>query len=156
VYFGDLATPTGPRSAIAEPEGLGARRQVGEWLLGLPRLLAGRSRRAPRGWHDDAGAGIVAIRGSAPPPAARPNQSCRFLPASRPRRRGEGAIATAGRERPSARQAASPRRCTRSAAATPLGPRSAIAVPESLVRGGKLVDGSAGAGNGSMRPKFFL
>jgi hypothetical protein len=37
--------------------------------------------------------------------------------------------------------AVSHRRCTRSAAATPTGPRSAIAVREGLVRGSKLVDG---------------
>jgi hypothetical protein len=60
------------------------------WTASRPlRLLAGRSRRAPGGVHDDAGAGgagRIAVRRHLP--AAKPSQSCLFRPGSRSLRGG--------------------------------------------------------------------
>ena len=55
------------------------------------RWPARRSRRAPSGAYDDAGWGRGANRCPAPLPAARPNPSRRFRPASRPPRGGRAA-----------------------------------------------------------------
>jgi hypothetical protein len=85
-------TPPAARWAPAcdrGPERPSARQQFGRRRLGLLGLLAGRSRCAPVGAQRPMQApGRVANRWPAPVPAARPIQSCRFRPASRPRRRG--------------------------------------------------------------------
>jgi hypothetical protein len=61
-----------------------ARQQVGGRLLGLPRLLAGRSGRARRARMTMP----ARIACPAPLPAARRNRACRFRRTSRPRRGG--------------------------------------------------------------------
>jgi hypothetical protein len=97
------ATPTGPRSAIAVPEASCARQQAGGRLHGLPRLLAGRSRRAPGGAHYDVGAGARGDR-------------CRRRgrPPGRTSRAVRPAVATAGS--PSSNESASALRVARRAA----------------------------------------